>query len=321
MKKTVLLLTIVIGAYLNGVAQDSHEAKVLGVLSLSNKDYASIIDLETGDLYKTATYQKGKLVSNEVVTLDFTNNPNDEKAKVVKSNLNQNIFAFKEANDEATNNSELNNPYEFVGVNHNLALEAIGQSPKFPEITKGEGYNIIQQVIKERTGEEAPLSLEEVESSLKHLVNIDYTEINGSVTSVVLIDHNLTAKQVQLLDNLFNRIISAPNATALSSKIKGLEKSLAVRNDLTDDEKIVLFISHSVARNSNIFWEDATTNESNPWNRVVGDDTDPGDPSTQRGWLKQLVADVVGAVIGYLDEQDPRQAQASGSFASALAAF
>ena len=138
---------------------------------------------------------------------------------------------------------------------------------------------------------------------------------------MVLIDHNLTAKQVQLLDNLFNRIISAPNATALSSKIKGLEKSLAVRNDLTDDEKIVLFISHSVARNSNIFWEDATTNESNPWNRVVGDDTDPGDPSTQRGWLKQLVADVVGAVIGYLDEQDPRQAQASGSFASALAAF
>ncbi|PJB14758.1 MAG: hypothetical protein CO118_06835, partial [Flavobacteriales bacterium CG_4_9_14_3_um_filter_32_8] len=264
MKKTVLLLTIVIVAYLSGKAQNLHEATVLGVVSIGNKDIATINELSTGYLYKTTLYQQGLLIANELVNLDFNNNQNEEQAKVVKPNLNQTIFAFKETNNEPNNNSGLVNPYEFVGVNHNLVLEAVGQDSHFPDITPEVMYGIIQEVIKEKTGSTALLSFIEVQDNTKLILNIDFTQINRSVTSAILGNHSLTTKQVQLLDNLFDKIITAPNTTSITNSIKGLENSLAVRNDLTNDEKIIVFIAYSVARNSGIFWEEASTNTSNP---------------------------------------------------------
>lgn len=89
---TLSLIVFMSGAI---IAQDLHNAKVLGIVNLNKKDYATIADLTTNDVYKTALYKKELLVLNEDVQLDFTNDPTLSKGKVIKTGLNKNIFAFK----------------------------------------------------------------------------------------------------------------------------------------------------------------------------------------------------------------------------------
>lgn len=124
----ILVLMMLMGNVV--LAQNMHNAKVKGIISIGSKDVATINDLNTGFLYKTAMYAKDLLVTNEIIQLDFNNNDNEKQAKVVKPNLNANIMAFKETSPpiQTGNNNPAEfqgNLYEFIGLNHNIGLDYV----------------------------------------------------------------------------------------------------------------------------------------------------------------------------------------------------
>lgn len=100
MKKIKLLITLSLVVFMSGIsiAQELHNAKVNGVVKIGNNYIASITDLTTKTIYKTALYEKGLLTSNEDVQLDFTSDPTLITGKIVKTSLTVNIFAFLTTN-------------------------------------------------------------------------------------------------------------------------------------------------------------------------------------------------------------------------------
>lgn len=81
-----------------GQSQNLHSARVMGVISVGQKDYAVISDLTSSEVYKTALYDQGTLNIDEDVQLDILPAQDENKAKVVKANLNKTIFGFKQTN-------------------------------------------------------------------------------------------------------------------------------------------------------------------------------------------------------------------------------
>ncbi|MCB9360687.1 MAG: hypothetical protein H6587_03540 [Flavobacteriales bacterium] len=79
-------------------AQELHDAKVNGIVRVGNNFIASITDLTTNNVYKTTLFEKGLLVSNEGVLIDFSNDPTLITGKIVKTGLNVTIFAFLSTN-------------------------------------------------------------------------------------------------------------------------------------------------------------------------------------------------------------------------------
>lgn len=97
MKKLNLLITLSLIMMINNISLaqgNSHNAKIIGIISIGGNDVASINDTETGILYKTALYPSGKLSSNQDVQLVFLNNQDNQQADVVHSS-SEIITAFK----------------------------------------------------------------------------------------------------------------------------------------------------------------------------------------------------------------------------------
>jgi hypothetical protein len=86
------------------IGQTIHDAKVQGIISIGSNDIASILDLNTGDRYKTTRYEKGLLTQYEDVQLEVGINENE--AKIIKPNLNANIMAFKKEKQRPATNEE-----------------------------------------------------------------------------------------------------------------------------------------------------------------------------------------------------------------------
>ena len=97
MKHLKLIITIgFLSHFLLSHSQIIHKSQVVGVINIGQSDVASILDIETGELYKTIKYQSGLLIIGEDVELDFlNNNSNAEQGKVIKPNLNNTIMAFR----------------------------------------------------------------------------------------------------------------------------------------------------------------------------------------------------------------------------------
>ena len=98
MKKTKLFFTIAtLFTFFVAHSQNMHNAKVMGIITIGQKDVAIINDLETGEVFKTVSYNQGLLITDEDIQLDFPNPESENKAKIVKANLSKIIFCFKEA--------------------------------------------------------------------------------------------------------------------------------------------------------------------------------------------------------------------------------
>jgi hypothetical protein len=92
---SIITLMVIILITNASIAQTIHDAKVQGIISIGSNDIASILDLNTGDRYKTTSYEKGLLTQHEDIQLEVGINENEKQAKIIKPNLNANIMAFK----------------------------------------------------------------------------------------------------------------------------------------------------------------------------------------------------------------------------------
>lgn len=81
-----------------GQSQNLHSAKVMGIISVGQQDYAVIHDLTTGEVYKTVLYDQALLNLDEDLQLDILPAQDENKAKVIKDNLTKIIFGFKQDN-------------------------------------------------------------------------------------------------------------------------------------------------------------------------------------------------------------------------------
>ena len=57
---SIITLMVIILITNASIAQTIHDAKVQGIISIGNKDISSILDLNTGDRYKTTNYKKNQ---------------------------------------------------------------------------------------------------------------------------------------------------------------------------------------------------------------------------------------------------------------------
>ena len=103
------------------------------------------------------------------------------------------------------------------------------------------------------------------------------------------------AKQTQVLNVMFQQIVTAQTSSQLVSMMQGFEHGLAARTDITNADKELIFLASSLAKRSAPFWEDAQFNSENPWFVHVGDN---GNGNGFPKWLSVLLADVGGALIG-----------------------
>ncbi|PCJ22834.1 MAG: hypothetical protein COA97_12900 [Flavobacteriales bacterium] len=92
MKKLIALFLI--AAPFGVFAQNNlHDAKILGSISIGNKEITSVLDETTGCTHKSNLHAKNLFVVGESVKLDMESNPN--QPKIIKPNLPEVVFVDK----------------------------------------------------------------------------------------------------------------------------------------------------------------------------------------------------------------------------------
>lgn len=124
MKKIKLLISLSLITLMStvSIAQNMHNAKIEGIISVGSQDVAIINDLTTGDVYKSSIYTKDLLITNEEIQLEININGNEEQAKIIKPNLNANIIAFKQKSKLVIEVNALN-PFDYMGKIHNIMVD------------------------------------------------------------------------------------------------------------------------------------------------------------------------------------------------------
>ena len=219
------------------------------------------------------------------------------------------------------------NPFEFVGVVHNISLKRIGNHPNFPNLSNQDAFNIIQAVSAEKFKLPAPITLTKVEAIKNSVIinNPGAIDIDFSLINELHSQGEISSKQAQLLNILAAKIETMPNPTALDNTIRGLEHSLSARKDITNLEKRPIYIAYSIAKNSNSFWETASREVSNPWHIIFDENSNQRKICEKKNgdirWWCVAGADIGGAIGGYFGcdaggDACVRCAQAAGAFAS-----
>jgi len=119
---TITLMVIMLITNVS-LAQTIHNAKVMSIVPIGQKDVAMILDETTQEMYKTSIYNRDLLIIEESIELEIEPN---EKAKILKPNLNANIMAFKEHDPQNNNTQSFNGDiYKYIGEQHNIGLDYV----------------------------------------------------------------------------------------------------------------------------------------------------------------------------------------------------
>jgi len=299
MKKIKLLLTLSLIVIMSGIsiAQELHNAKVLGIVNLSSQDFATIIDLTANDVYKTALYGQELLIIDEDIQLSFTSG----SVQVVKAGLTENIFAFQE---EQTNLAT--NPYEMVGINHNILLDVIGYDQGFPSLNFEDMYNIIQV----ETNNSIEITSDELETLLKPILSDNFSDIEYTVDNLLKEGNTLNERDVEVLTELLTNIKGSENYDDVMNKISTIENSISADVTLSEEGKTMLFIATSIARHSSTYWEEASLSSSHPWGDLMDNDYVP----TKFRWWRMTLADLWGGLTGEDPWNDGAATQSSARY-------
>lgn len=181
------------------------------------------------------------------------------------------------------------NPYELAGQSHNRYLDIISTEPQFPKHTREELYSTISVLAAKDFPGTEKISFKDLEG----VFNTDLTQACRQMQSKQL----LTEKQHQSLLQLA-QIFESPNSNrqTIITRIEALEKNTISRNDMAENDKVLILGSTATARYSVEYWHEAYTNRSNKWFHVLHGNAE--EPAGLPKWVKVALADVGGFLVG-----------------------
>jgi hypothetical protein len=145
-KQFLLVIGVILSSTI-AIAQNLHNAKVMGVLNLNGQDLAVILDVETEESYKTEVYVQGELEMGEEFQIDVIN---QEEAKVCKNDLAHQIKCVKQYQKKdlayysdkvnAKKLAELHNKYLTEAIDNYIVNEGISIEEAMVSVkTQGHG--------------------------------------------------------------------------------------------------------------------------------------------------------------------------------------
>ncbi len=198
-----------------------------------------------------------------------------------------------------------NNPYEYVGQQHNLGLDAIAATPGFENLTEEEAHNIATQSIEQNMGMDLDLNYEEVA-----VIYEDMTQEQPLVvsTQMLLDDDVISVNAYNKLLELQEIIDMSEGPEQLGNAIINLENDILQDDSFSEIDLKTVLGSTSMARHSFCYWMTASMDTASPWYAFVGEDANglKGSVEARWGWWKRIIkkirrvirADIAGFQYG-----------------------
>jgi hypothetical protein len=294
LKMSIIIAAMVIGVSFNTNAQNTlHEAKVVGSFDLGNKEVTAIQDEVTGCVHKSEPHTKGLFQPNDNVKLDFGGN--NQMAEIIKLTLPEQVYADRKCNGAAT--IEIQNPYDYVGILHNLILNTVIDN------SYDNSLDLFNDVVDSYNSLRDNFNLGES--------SVNYKETNDYVNDVLAKEFdympellsNFSNKEKEILNNIFDAGLKSSSLEVFEYRINAVLRMISNRKDISETNKIPLYIAQSVANHSVHLWE---ANQEFTFN---GGSSEPAE------W-PIWITDTVIAIGVYLGTGDIGGSTTAGSFAS-----
>ena len=221
--------------------------------------------------------------SKENISIDEKNS-NDNEILTEESQSNDEEFQYCFDNP--------NNPYEELGVQHNLGLDAIAASPEFGNLSTEEAYYVAFEAIANNMGVTEEMPFSEVESAFDLL---NSPEPLLEVAAMLLAEEEISQEAHDIiiqLDELFN---NNPDPHVFGIEVLSLEDAILQNGNLTTVELEILLGGTAVTRHSTCYWISAAMDPTSPWYPLLNDGSVDGNIATDRGfwdWVKEAWEDV-----------------------------
>ncbi len=224
--------------------------------------------------------------------------------------------------EKATINQEqFSNPYNFVGLEHNLTLLNLNEDGKLNSENIAERWReVTNKLAKDKNIEQNRIPNYKIVQ--KQYLSINKLKSGSQYLSISAIADSLfNNKKISKyqymyfyeLDTVFRLNYGT---TEFENRISKFEEEVSNDNRLDEEQKKAVYIAIAVAKYSENFWEDARLNPDNPYHSYFIN------TKSTNGWRAWLIggSDVVGAIAGFfLTGGDPWGAVGLGGGASVLA--
>ena len=178
-----------------------------------------------------------------------------------------------------------NNPYDYVGVQHNLGLDAIAASPNFGNLTIEEAYAIAYETVANNLGvtENVPYETAEPAFALTGAA-----EPLLEVAQILFSDGDISEQAYNSIVEL-NQLFDTDDPQVFGNSVLNMEEAILQNGAYTTFELEVLLGGTSIARHSTCYWIDAALDPASPWYPYLNTNS-AGDMASDRGlwdWIKK----------------------------------
>lgn len=245
MKKliTFILTTCAVSVFAQG---NLHEAKIIGSVTIGNKEVTSILDEFTGCSHKSTLHTKNLFVAGEQVKIDMN------KMKVIKPNLPENVFVDRCKDGDNKDNQDPYSPNNYMDSYGAIIREAIIET---------NNMNKVHMIDKEDFTKEQLWK-----DNYLLLVTEKFNNIpQQNISSYILGNFGTT------LFNTYVDNIKVDNRTAIISISKEYENIVLSSSSLTKDEQTILLALISQVKHitSTVMEESVWANGEQPDDDII----------------------------------------------------
>lgn len=154
------------------------------------------------------------------------------------------------------------NPYEYVGVQHNLGLDAVAASADLNNLSVEKAYYIAYETVANNLGANQQVPFELIKDAF---VFMDHAEPLLAAADFLVTEGDISDQAYQQIIKLNYLLDNSPDPQTLGLAILDLEKEIMQNTAYTTFELEVLLGGTSIARHSTCYWINAALDPNSPW--------------------------------------------------------
>ncbi|MFK8103781.1 MAG: hypothetical protein AB8G15_14700 [Saprospiraceae bacterium] len=180
-----------------------------------------------------------------------------------------------------------NNPYEYVGEQHNLGLDRIAETPGFENLSIEEAHAIAAETVEANLGVDEGVPFQDLTDAYEFTNSEEpFLEVAQSLASDGTISDEAYSKLLEM-----NQILDdSEDPVSFGEKMIDFENEVMNNGSFTAEELEIILGAASIARHSTCYWMTAALNADNPWNVHLGLDSNGlnGGADARWGWWKKV---------------------------------
>ncbi len=206
----------------------------------------------------------------------------------------ENLDAPQSQNNQSNLEGEINfcldnpdNPYEYVGVEHNAALDALAASPDFGNLSIEDAHAIANQSVMTNLGNNYQVEHSEIAQAYELIENENGLSMAAEGLAA---DGIISPEAMATILELDQLLEDSPDPLSFAEAVMAMEADVMSNNAFTETEKAILLGGMSIARHSTCYWVNAALDVNNPWYDRLGVDAsiDFSNQAEVRGWWKRV---------------------------------